>query len=418
MRTFDWNRLRQEPYRLLFPLGAAFGCLGVTHWLLYAMGMAGASPQYHASIQLGSYLYCFIAGFLWTALPRMSGTEKASSFELLMLLGLLAAQTVLLTLGKNTIAQICFAGLLILLISFAARRMAARRTPAQGPTEFIWIPIGIGFGLIGSGLWVVGALVAMPTWLVADGRVMAQQGFTLSLVVGVAGFMAPRLTGHAKPLVQTGLAADSVEKARRKRIAEHLLAAGLLGLSFIIEGIGAIRTAYALRAIIVTAELGWRARWWEPPVVKDSYVWLLWLSLWFVIVGLWAVACWPTHRVAMLHLVLIGGFSLMIFTVGTMVVLSHAGKAEMLHSPLWILKVVAVGVIGATTARVLADLWTEHYFVLLAAAALSWLAAGISWFVFIFPWVLRTAPESEFERIHEQAKRRVLSERSIRKPVC
>ena len=194
----------------------------------------------------------------------------------------------------------------------------------------------------------------------------------------------------------------------------HLSAAGLLGGSFCLEGGGYTRAAYVLRALVVTAELGWRAQWWKAPAVKDLYVRLLWLSLWCVIIGLWAVACWPSHRVAMLHLVLIGGFSLMIFAVGTMVVLSHAGQASLLRQSLWILRVVAGGMLGAATARMLADWWPARYFALLGTAAVCWLIAGISWLLFALPWVLRAAPEGAFERLHEEAKQRLLGKQAAR----
>src|SRR3989338_9099602 len=171
MGVIGWEQLRREPYRLLFPLGIVFGCVGVTHWLLYAVGVADASPFYHASVQFGAYLYCFIAGFLWTALPRMAGAPAATFPELLALLGLLAAQSILLTLRKTLSAQACFAGLLVLLALFVVRRLAARKTGAEGPTEFAWIPVGIGFGLAGSGLMAAGLQGGLPAWLGTGGRV-------------------------------------------------------------------------------------------------------------------------------------------------------------------------------------------------------------------------------------------------------
>ncbi len=123
MSAMTWDRLRQEPYRLLFPLGIVFGCLGVIHWLLFALGVADASPHYHAAMQLGAYLYCFIAGFLWTALPRMTAAPAASTRELGGMLVLLAGQAVLLAFHQEILGQLCFVGLLILLVAFAARRL-------------------------------------------------------------------------------------------------------------------------------------------------------------------------------------------------------------------------------------------------------------------------------------------------------
>lgn len=399
MSAVGWgDLLRREPYRLLFPLGVVFGCLGVAHWLSYGLGIADASAHYHASVQIGAYLYCFITGFLWTALPRMAGVPAASRLELSLLLTLLAAQIVLLALGHAMFASLCFTGLLILLVFFAVRRMRTRQSTIQGPTSFIWVPIGAGFGIIGAGLLVADIAGVVPAWLAASGRVMSQQGFPLSVVVGVAGFMAPRLAGYTI--------------VRQRYFREHLFAAGLLGVSFLIEGCGFIRAAYILRAATVTLELSQHAPWWKAPVVKDFYVRMLWLSLRLIVIGLWAVACLPLYRVAMLHLVLIGGFSLMIFAMGTMVVLSHAGQAEALRRPLWVLRVAAVGTIGATVARILADLWHVHFFALLVTASLFWLIAGVAWFLFILPWVWRALPEGAFERMHEQAKKRLLREQA------
>ena len=74
-----WPLICREPYRLLFPLGALFGCLGVGHWLLYALQWSSASNLFHASIQMTAYMYCFIAGFLMTALPRFASAPPAST---------------------------------------------------------------------------------------------------------------------------------------------------------------------------------------------------------------------------------------------------------------------------------------------------------------------------------------------------
>ncbi len=110
----------------------------------------------------------------------------------------------------------------------------------------------------------------------------------------------------------------------------------------------------------------------------------------------------------MLHFVFIGGFSLMTFAVGTMVVMSHTGQAQALRRPLWVLNVVAAGIAGATAMRVLADLWPMGYFPSLGMAASLWLIAAVSWLVFITPRVLRKVPEDTFERLHQQAKQQLL----------
>lgn len=52
-----------------------------------------------------------------------------------------------------------------------------------------------------------------------------------------------------------------------------------------------------------------------------------------IFLGSWAAFIFSSYRVAMLHLVFLGGYSLMTFTVATMVITSHAGKSEQLRRP-------------------------------------------------------------------------------------
>ena len=51
----------------------------------------------------------------------------------------------------------------------------------------------------------------------------------------------------------------------------------VFGATFFLEGRGAVRSAYLLRAAIVTAELLWTTRCFRPPAVPDVYVKLLWV---------------------------------------------------------------------------------------------------------------------------------------------
>ncbi len=109
MRRIGWHNLRREPFRMLFPLGVLFGGVGVSHWLWYALGWAASSRFYHASMQIGAYMVCFIAGFLWTAMLRMTATPPVTSVELSALLALLVAQTFFLAVHDTVAAQACFA---------------------------------------------------------------------------------------------------------------------------------------------------------------------------------------------------------------------------------------------------------------------------------------------------------------------
>ena len=406
----SWADLRREPFRLLFPLGTLFGLIGVGHWLAYTLGwIQSSSGFYHASIQISSFLPCFIFGFLLTALPRFAGTTPASSLELVVVLALFLAQPVLLSLGAWVAAEGCFVALLLALAVFAGRRFASRRSGIGPPTEFVWIPIAILHGLIGAGLLMAGQLHLAPVWVVAVGKPLLQQGFVLGIVLGVGGFMAPRLLGReALPVTPVGVDAETARRIRARRIRWHLAAGAVFFGSFWLEGGGWIRPAYGLRASVITAEFLWTTRCYRPPRLPDGYLRLLWLSLWMIISGFWAVVLAPRLRVAAVHLVFLGGLSLMVFAVGTMVVMSHAGEGARLRQPLWIVKVVGAGVSLAVLLRLGADMMPRHFFPLLGAASLAWLIAAMGWLAFALPRVLRSLPDGEFERLHDEAKQRAL----------
>ncbi|HAM39823.1 MAG TPA: hypothetical protein DCP69_00415 [Candidatus Omnitrophica bacterium] len=403
----SWSDLRREPYRLFFPLGVLFGLLGVGHWVGYAMG-GTASNTFHARVQLGAYLFSFVAGFLMTAMPRFSSSHPATSGEVLTVLGLLIGQVLSLSLGWWARALICWIGLLATLLVFAARRFANRQVTVSPPTEFLWVPVGVTCGILGSLLTLWGLRGDAPVWVIAAAPPLAHQGFLLAVVVGIAGFMAPRLLGREMPLVMPhGLTAEQIRRMRRRRIGLHLFSAGAFLLSFALEGLGWMRMAYLLRAAVVTAMWEWSVPLHQPPRVRALYARLLWISLWMVVAGLWGAGLWPRYRIAMLHLTFVGGFSLMAFAVGTMVALSHAGEGQRLQRPMWALWVVAAALGVATAARVLADVMPSHYFPLLAGASIAWMAGGMSWLVFIAPYVMRPAAAGTFERLHEDAKRRL-----------
>lgn len=405
-----WATVRREPFRVLFPLGTLFGLLGVSHWLVYALGWSGSySGAFHAFLQVSSYMFCFIAGFLLTAVPRFASAAPASNGELLAILVLLAAQSAAATLGAWVMAESCFAGLLIVLIVFAARRFGTKHSSAGPPTEFVWIPMALLHGLIGTTLLILGQLGWLPPVALAIGRPMAQQGFLLGIVVGVGGFMAPRLMGRAARLVApAGVDAIAAARIRARRVLLHGLAGVVLLASFMVEGFGSIRFAYTIRAVMVTAELAWTSQFYLRPATADRYVQLVWVSLWMIVIGLWGIAIAPRYRVAMLHVVLIGGTSLIAFAVGTMVVLSHTGEGMRLKRPLWVLRVVGIGLTGALMARVSAEFVPSRFFALLGAASVCWMAAAGSWLWFTLPRVMRSTDPGEFDRLHEEAKRRIL----------
>ncbi|MBI2496083.1 MAG: NnrS family protein [Candidatus Omnitrophica bacterium] len=405
----SWSDLRREPFRLFFPLGILGGLVGSIHWLAYAAGWTSSSGFYHASIQVGAYMSLFIVGFLLTALPRFTSAPPATSAELIVILALCLAQPLCLSLGYWIAGEACFMGILLALAAFALRRVARRRAEVSPPTEFVWIPIGILHGLTGTSLLILGQAGLLPAWALAVGRPMAQQGFLFSIVIGVGGFMAPRLMGRGMlPATPTGVSEAHARRVRMRRVAWHVVAGLVFFTSFWVEGRGAVGWAYRLRALLLTVELAWTSRFYLPPASPERYVRFLWVSLWMIVIGFWGAGLAMRFRVAMLHLAFLGGLSLMTFAVATMVVLSHAGEGWRLRQPLWVLRVIGAGIAVAIAARLAADFMPNRFFTLLGLAAFAWSAAGVSWFVFALPFVVRQVSSAAFDEMHEEAKRRLL----------
>lgn len=392
----------QEPYRIFFPLGILAGTIGASHWLLYSHGwIPRYSGLFHSSVQMKSYMFCFIIGFLLTSMPRFSGAPHATAWEFGSFLFIVLANLYFLIMENWVASEFCFTALLILLARFAMVRFMRKGNHLKPPTEFVWIPMAVLHGLAGSVLVLLSQFEIGPSWLGKTGKTMSEQGFLIAIVVGVGGFLAPRLMGTF-----TLIKSSQVQK---KRIYLHLFAGFVLFASFWFEGLNWMRTAYFLRALVVSVELFLSRALPKPPLVSAFFAWILWISMWMVFTGSWAVVFLMSQRTAILHVIFIGGYALMTFAIGTMVTLSHGGETPRLQKPLWILWIVMIGMFFAVIFRIVSSYFPARFFDLLGIAASFWLAAGLSWFAFVLPKMAKIPREGEFERAHEEAKQQVES---------
>ncbi|PIQ85058.1 MAG: hypothetical protein COV74_10705 [Candidatus Omnitrophica bacterium CG11_big_fil_rev_8_21_14_0_20_45_26] len=405
----------REPYRLFFPYAIVLGMIGVSHWLLYALGwISNYSGFFHSSIQMLGYMSCFIFGFLLTAMPRFIDAPRCSPQELAAFFLLMTVIWVSLCTHHPVLAETSFILFLICFLRFIVKRIRIKQTekhhdhPVRPPTEFVWIPVAVLHGLFGATLLIAGQLGWVSPRLLLVARLMLEQGFLLCIVIGVGGFLGPRLMGWFRLLDPKQVQAVSQALAvRKRRITIHLFGGILIFLSFWLEGFERHLAAYLIRAAVVTLEFFWTGALPKWPRVPDFYAKLLWVSFWMVILGHWLLVFLPHMRLIGLHVVFIGGYSLMTFSVATMVVLSHAGEAAQLKKPLLVLWVVAVFITAALATRITAIFNAEHYFQFLAIAAGFWLVGGLGWLLFIIPKVLKMPAGIDFEKMHEEAKRRV-----------
>ncbi len=391
----------KEPYRLFFPLGILFGVWGVSPWVLYALGwIPNYSGFFHSSTMILNYLPCFMIGFLLTAMPRFSGTPHASAGEVFYFLGTTATIAVFLKYQQWIWAEIFYIAWLLGLIRFALVRIKTRpknQGPAASnpPREIIWIPLGAFLGIVGTVTLILGQLNILPPAAILIGKPMMEQGFLLSVVLGIGGFLIPRLMGTYR---QSGTA-----------IEFHLCAAVLLFLSFCFEGFRWEAAASGLKAFVIAVVFLKTGVLPRPPREKDLYIRLAWISSWMITIGFALAAIFPAYKIVLLHIAFIGGFSLMVFAVATMVAMAHAGEMEQLRHGGGILWVVAIAVGLALLKRLSVIFLPDAYFKFLGMAAFSWMIAALSWFIFVLPRLIKIPEADEFEQMHEQVKKKTLN---------
>lgn len=376
--------LRLGPFRLFFPLGVLAGLLGVGHWTLWSVGWISSSNSVlHASLMAKGFLALVVTGFLMTALPRFLGTQEASLWEVGWAgsagVGFIGCEL----FGAWRAAEWLFLALILSLITFAGRRLPHRTQ--NPPDPFLLLGFGLFHALAGSTFMLAASRdLTARLHLFEVGRQMGQTGFLLCMVLGVTGFLAPFLMGYGGE--ELGVKTPSRPWRKDKLLVRTLH--GLTGLallsSFLMEPF-AVRTALVLRASVVSLHLALFARIARLFRKKHAYVVFFYLACWMVPIGLWFGALWPAYRIAGLHILFIGGFSLMIFSFGTLVVLSHSAQAPLLTEPLCPLKVIGGLVLLAMILRVTADLEGWHYQRWIHVASTAWLLAALTWLFYILP---------------------------------
>ena len=375
---------RREPFRVLFPLGVLLGWVGIGHWLSYALGVTQTySCLAHGLVQMQAFMMAFAAGFLLTALPRRTQTVAPSALEMWLAAIALVATTLAATEQGWVVAEVGYVALFVILLQFAVRRFIGRAAGRRPPAAFVLIPIGMAHGLTGAGLIVGWAAFDASPARVALARLLIEQGVFLCFAVGVGSLVLPLMGGSPPP-------ADLGSSPREAWRAIAYATAGIaIAVTLLLEYLGWERVGPILRAIVVGTSLALAGRAWRPPAKPGLHRRFVWISVWLMPIGLALSGIVPSYRVPALHILFIGGFSLMAFGVATHVALSHVAGLE----PLALGRPPAVAALGvafllALLARVAAD-WSNDYFAHLGWAAGCWIVGSAAWLGFLGPRMLR-----------------------------
>jgi uncharacterized protein involved in response to NO len=381
---------REEPFRIFFPLGVLVSISGVSLWPLFFSGIHKFYPGVmHGRLMIEGFLGAFVIGFLGTAGPRLTGTPHFSRGELWALLGLYAGSVAL------QIALRPFAGdalFLVLLLIFAARmgwRFSQRET--LPPPTFVLVAFGFLNVIAGTTLLLAGSIGNGSPRCAYLGAMLLNQGFVLNLVLGIGGFLFPRILKMPRP----ELPESRTPPPGWWPVA--LLAAGtslLIMATFVAEVFGGSpRAAGVVRFVVASGflilQLG--RDLFAPP--RQTIPFCLRASLVFIVLGLLFPAFWPAQRIAGLHVIFIGGFSLVTFTVATRVVLGHSGYGHLFLTRLPFLIVAAVMLVSAMALRVAGDFVLLQHNTLLSHASYLWIIGAAVWSWRVLPKVRIPDPE-------------------------
>ena len=374
--------LRRNPYRFFFPLGILAALIGVGEWAFWTMGYSIEHVKLlHLTLQSQGFLSFFVIGFLLTAFPRFSGTRPATLIEI----GIALAGGALFFVGalmKEWQLSQMGALILYLCIPFFAGRRLSQRTK-ELPPSFLLLAFGLLHAFVGTILSIVTNMGETHAQLYFVGRQMVQMGFLLCMVLGITAKLAPFLMGYMDDPASEGKVSGFF-LPRAWEISAHALTGGLIFASFFLET-DFPRGAFGLRAALVTIHFLLFAKIGRVLQKKTATIILFWISCWMIPLGLWFGFFLPRLRVAALHVIFIGGYSLMIFSFGMLVVLSHSGKAALLNGKLWMLKTIGLFTLLALGFRVAADFFPNRYMIFLHNASGFWVLAAVLWLFYALP---------------------------------
>lgn len=259
---------------------------------------------------LNGFLGHFIGGFLMTAIPRFSNTEKASQYEVLIYLGALILGLFLIA-GDN-IWSIPITGSLqsFCLILFITKRMIIKKkAKLNPPPSFVFIPMALG-------LWFGSSVFSLIKG--EDFSYIFFEGTVTALILAIGTRIIPGICGHTQIL----------PTPNEKLISPVLLLAAFSYLSTFLIKIP-LEVANFVRFTIISFVI---FKYWfitKRPPNKAVLSYCLKLSGWFIVIShLMNVYAPFDGGIHITHQLFISGYTLLTLLISVRVLQSHGPKDE------------------------------------------------------------------------------------------
>ncbi len=390
---WSWEELQQEPFRLLFPLGFVLASIGIGAWIPYYLWpQAFPYPgQGHAILQIQGFLLCFILGFLTTMLPKILGVRPLGRFQFTLFpLGLIALSVCVWVNAPHSQTAIQVVHLLLIgnFLAFIVRRWPERK--GSPPSTFLFIPMAMAADLIGTVMRILVSTQVTGAGLYRASTLLQYQAFPLLLILGIGGFLLPKLFGNAV------INPQALRNQAGSPILIPLTMGAVLLASFALEaaapafgnGTLALRLAYLLRtAVWAWFTLG-QLRLLGITRKLPAYLAAARISLLAMGAGMLMPIFLPAYLIAWEHLVFIPGFLWLTLSIAARVMSAHGGRMELLDQHRK--KSLGYGalILLALASRVSTDIWTHGHWLHLAIASAFALAALGIWARIFMPMIL------------------------------
>ena len=356
-----------EPYRLLFPLGIIFGLIGVSLWIVYGLGSLDNYPaQSHSQLMIGAFLFAFAAGFLMTAIPKMTASFPAQPFELILACGLTLNNAAWSTSKYPSAFYFASAVSIFGLVAFFLRRFFARTKAI--PPFFPFVLFGLLSGLTGALLLGFSSVYEGHSFGLSFGRKIYFEGMTLFLVLGIGSRLIPVISGRG-----------IVDQPWNKSVLTNISLAAALFASYALQSSGEVLVGGVLKIFVITwiGYFGWGL--FEKSKTKSRLAIGMKLSGTMVLAGVVMSVIQPGSTVHWMHLTYISGFGLMTLTVASRVILAH-GSYDLVYetksNTLWLSGAL---ILTAAATRAAAPFTGAGYTMHLVYAAGVWILAMVIW---------------------------------------
>ena len=364
-------------FRPIYPAGALWAAIAIALWIFTPQTLTGSLQglAWHAHEMLWGFIATIAVGFLLTAGANWTGKNPIRGAPLAALLGLwVMARIGFLMPGTGAFRVAAVSELLF----FAAASVALGRViVASRNTRNYGVAVMV---------LALGAVDAWFLWVAANGNyieLMQAMGSGLLVMAAIALLVAHRVIPFFAMRAVPGL-----NLPKQTRSGQVQLVACVAALACLLAG---LKPPLAFFLLLAGATSLYQVLSWKPlSVRRQPLLWILYTGYAALGCGFMAAAVhalYPEIRPAVhVHVLAMGGFSVLIIGMLTRTALGHLGRPlkldRSMRASYWLMLL-------AVALRLCALAPGNHGTVLLQLAALAWIAVFALYLWRFFPMMIR-----------------------------